>query len=177
MNVSHPNIQSRTWYQYAEICQQQVIIYRLVHPFTAVAAAAKTDDRSKPCGDNCFGCNQDHDPTTCGIVAAIVAAHPQYKRVLHAKRKDPMQIPVDGHTILVSPGFALCFNIAPRKTDNNTPRPRSDQDRARGSRGERGGRGGRNKGRPAVANITSDAPADTYVADYDADTITTMSDC
>ena len=26
MNVSHPNIQSRTWYQYAEICQQQVTI-------------------------------------------------------------------------------------------------------------------------------------------------------
>ena len=174
MNVSHPNVLQRTWVQYEEACQQQVTIYRIGNPLNAVAASAKTDDSSKATGDYCFGCNQEHDPTKCGIVAAIVAAHPQYKRVLRAKRKDPMQIPVDGYTLLVSPGFAPVFNMAPRRTENTTQRPRHDQARGRG-RGGRGGRGGRARGRSAVANaVANDAPTDTYVADYDADTVTTM---
>ena len=175
MNVSHPDILLRTWVQYAEACKQQVKLYRLAHPYTATAAAAaKTEHDTPPPGMYCFGCNQEHDPNKCGIIAAIISAHPHYTRVLRARHRKPMQIPVDGHTLLVSPGFALVFNVASRKTD--TPqRPRSDQARGRGGRGNRGGR---TPNRPANAAAASDETTPAQPADYyDADTATTMSDC
>ena len=174
MNVNHPDILLRTWEQYAVVCKQQVKLYRIAHPYTAIAAAAaKSEPDTPPSGPYCFGCNQDHDPTKCGILAAIISAHPHYKRVLRARQRKPMQIPVDGHTLLVSPGFALVFNVASRKTD--TPqRPRSDQARGRGGRGNRGGRA---QGRPANAAAASDDATPPPPADYyDADTATTMSD-
>ena len=84
-----------------------------------------------------------------------------------------MQIPVDGHTLLVLPGFALVFNVASRKTD--TPHcPRSDQARGRGGRGNRGGRAqGRTANAAAASNDATPAPPAEY---FDADTATTMSD-
>ena len=168
MNVNYPNQLLRTWDQYSLNVAQQVTIYRLTNPVTATAAAAKTQDTLKPSGEFCFGCNQPHDPTKCAIVAAIVAAHPQYRRVIQAKRTDPMRIPQDGYTLLVPPGFALVFNNTQKKTDNHA-RPRSDQ------RG-RGGRGGRGRGRTALAAAAIyDTAADTYIDDYDRESPPTES--
>ena len=144
-------------------------IFRLANPVTAIAASAKSVETSKTFGEFCFGCNQAHDPTKCPIVAAIVASHPQYRRVINAKRSDPMRIPQDGYTLLVPPGFVLVFNNSQKKTDNPL-RPRSDQ------RG-RSGRGGRGRGRSAVAAAAQyDNTAETYIDNYDHDTLTTESD-
>ena len=82
-----------------------------------------------------------------------------------------MQIPVDGHTLLVSPGFTLVFNVASRKTDI-PQRQRSDQARGRGCRGNRGA-----SDDTANASAASDDTPSAPLADYyDADTATTMSD-
>ena len=173
LNVVYPNQLTRTWDQYKIICAQQVKIYRLTNPAVATAASAKVVESGKALSEFCFGCNQAHDPNTCAIVAAIIAAHPEYRQELRAKRTDPIRIPQDGHTLLVPPGFALVFNTHNKKPDHY-PRSRPEQSRGRGGRG---GRGGKGRGRPAVAaTAAEDVTADPYTADYDADTVTTMSD-
>ena len=123
LNVGYPNQLTRTWNQYKVICAQQVTIYRIAHPAVATAAAAKTVETVKTRTEFCFGCNQTHDPNTCAIVGAIVAAHPEYRQVLRAKRTDPIRIPQDGHTLLVPPGSALVFN-----TNNKNPTTRQNPD-------------------------------------------------
>ena len=100
MNINHPDQLLRKWEQYSLV----------VTHLTSIAASAKSVETLKIFGEFCFGCNQAHDPTKCSFVAAIVASHPQYRRVINAKRTDPMRIPQDGYTLLVPPVFALVIN-------------------------------------------------------------------
>ena len=120
LNNNYPNQMLRTWSEYTLVCAQQVEIYRLAYLFEAVATFAKTFD-DKPRGDFCFECNKHHDLKKCSVVAAIISVHPEYNKVLQAKRTDPMRIQQDDHTLLVAPEFALVFNSAFEKA-----RPQSE---------------------------------------------------
>ena len=113
MNVSQPDILLRTWDQYAMACKHQVKLYRINHPYTAIAL---------PSGVYCFGCNQEHDPNKCGIVAAIISAHPQYKRVLRARQRKPMQIPVDRQPFWYRPVSPLCSTWHPERRKHHPAR-------------------------------------------------------
>ena len=69
MNISHPDILLQAWIQYADACRQQVTLYRLVNPHTAVADATITDYNTRPTGEYRFRPSvqrvspQDRQPT------------------------------------------------------------------------------------------------------------------
>ena len=113
MNVIHPDQLLRAWKEHSLAVTQQVTIYSLANPVTAVAASAKSGGTSKNFGKFCFGCNRAHDPTRC----FIVAAQPQYRRGYQAKRTAQ-----DGYTLLIPPGFALLFNNSNKNIDNQRDR-------------------------------------------------------
>ena len=69
-----------TWAEYAIVCAQQVEIYRLAYSIRVLAASVYTIG-NKPRGEFRFGCNKDHGPKRCSVVAAIIAAYPEYLKL------------------------------------------------------------------------------------------------
>lgn len=150
MDIQYPHKLTRTWAQFCVICREQVELYRLSHPVTPAATASAA---IRTTGPYCFGCDQQHSGKDCPIVLRIVAAHPEYAGVLHAKRPTPMKIKFTEHTVLVAKGFALVFQSRPTGTNDRPAQQAPGRGRGRDQRP------GRGRGRHASASAATD---DTY---------------